>query len=1001
MGNRLVIPSLLFVIHCLLLLISPSASSSLCQNDQSLILLQFKQSLIVSTPPMAMDACAYNSYDSQKSYPRTFSWNSSIDCCLWDGVTCDESTGQVIELDLSCSQLYGTIDSNSILFRLSYLKKLNLAGNDLSGSFSSLHKFGNFSYLTHLNLSSSYFYGQIPMEILRLPNLYSLDLSKLSEVILEPPSFKFLLQNSTQIREIVLDEIPLYSTMPKNLSFHITTLSLSQTVSDTGLRGSLPSSIFHLPNLRKLDLNFNFDLTVDIQNSRWNSSSSLTYLDLGYTTCPPNIIESIANLSRLQYLGLASCGLSNEVSETIINLEQLTGLDLSDNYLEGKFSDLSFIKLWRLKKLYLYNNNITGNFPSSITNITQLQVLSVPENSLYGTLPSSLFSNLSTLYILNLGENRFHGPIPPSLFKNKNLFVLDLSSNNFSGTIDVSVLSYLQRLMELELSNNCISLVSNTKTNNATTWSPNLNFLGLSSCNLKTLSFLRDSKYLVSVDLSNNKIQGRIPEWVWSNRQLMDLNLSHNYLTSGVEGIQLLSLHTIDLRFNLVEGPLPVLLGPLGIFLASQNKFSGEIPLTFCNLKYISFLDLGNNNLSGTIPQCLGNASKYLEVLDMHNNEFGGFIPLTFSAGNQLQTLNVRGNKLEGKIPLSLVNCINLEVLDLGNNYFNDILPQWLLKLPKLQVLSLRSNNFHGTLATSITKSISSQLKIIDLSHNEFTGHLPMELFQSLTAMKNTDGEVGKARSYFGQRTYYKDSLVLVVKGSQRNFERILTVFTTIDLSSNKFEGNIPGAIGQLHSLRGLNLSHNMLCGSIPHSLRNLSLLESLDLSSNQLVGEIPNELESITFLSVFNLSHNHLTGCIPTGNQFNTFENDSYVGNDGLHGYPVTKGCGNNGVSSQPPTLQMLPQEHNESILDGFTWKAVLFGYGCGIAFGLIVGSLMLLTQKPYWFTRIVEEEGYKIMMKARRKKSKGILGNFSLIKEFTSNSFKELIYVLDYWIV
>ncbi|XP_031112130.1 receptor-like protein 9DC3 [Ipomoea triloba] len=238
--------------------------------------------------------------------------------------------------------------------------------------------------------------------------------------------------------------------------------------------------------------------------------------------------------------------------------------------------------------------------------------------------------------------------------------------------------------------------------------------------------------------------------------------------------------------------------------------------------------------------------------------------------------------------------------------------------------------------------------------------------------MKNTD-EARKSPSYFGDENeyYYKDSLVLEWKGNECNFLKILTVFTTIDLSSNKFEGSIPSALGQLLSLRSLNLSHNMLCGSIPRSFGKLSVLESLDLSSNQLVGKIPKELAPLTFLSVFKLSHNHLTGCIPKGNQFNTFEKSSYEGNDGLRGYPMTKDCGN-GVSSQPPTLEVLHQENNVSILYGFTWKVVLLGYGCGTVFGMVMGSLMLLTGKPFWIIRIVEEEGYKIMRKGNRKRSK-----------------------------
>ncbi|XP_019151880.1 PREDICTED: receptor like protein 30-like [Ipomoea nil] len=331
---------LLFVAQCLLFLISSVSLSAyaLCQNDERLALLHFKQSLKIDTNPIdycVQSSIQQNSYESvQNSYPKTISWNSSIDCCLWDGVTCDESTGQVIELDLSCGLLLGIFESDSTLFHLSHLQKLNLAWNRFDGSSIS-DRFGDFSFLTHLNLSNSGLCCRIPSKILHLPTLISLDLSDSyynSFLEIGNHDFMFLLQNATQLRELVLDGLDIHSSIPPIVSSSITTLSLS----DTDLQGSLPSNIFHLPNLQKLCLQYNKNLSIHFPSTKWNSSLSLSYLDLSYTRCPPNIIESLRNLSRLKLLGLANCGLSGKVSETILDLEQLTVLDLSDNNLEGQ-----------------------------------------------------------------------------------------------------------------------------------------------------------------------------------------------------------------------------------------------------------------------------------------------------------------------------------------------------------------------------------------------------------------------------------------------------------------------------------------------------------------------------------------------------------------------------------------------------------------------------------------------------------------------------------------
>ena len=123
---------------------------------------------------------------------------------------------------------------------------------------------------------------------------------------------------------------------------------------------------------------------------------------------------------------------------------------------------------------------------------------------------------------------------------------------------------------------------------------------------------------------------------------------------------------------------------------------------------------------------------------------------------------------------------------------------------------------------------------------------------------------------------------------------KIQSLFTTIDFSNNNFKGEIPKAIGELWSLKGLNFSHNNLTGHMPPSLGKLTNLEWLDLSSNKLIGEIPIQLSNLTSLEVLNLSENHLFGQIPQGKQFNIFTNDSYNRNLGLCGFPMTKACGN-----------------------------------------------------------------------------------------------------------
>jgi len=69
-----------------------------------------------------------------------------------------------------------------------------------------------------------------------------------------------------------------------------------------------------------------------------------------------------------------------------------------------------------------------------------------------------------------------------------------------------------------------------------------------------------------------------------------------------------------------------------------------------------------------------------------------------------------------------------------------------------------------------------------------------------------------------------------------------------LDLSSNKFTGNIPQSIGESKRLKHLDLSSNKFTGNIPQSIGELQELEYLDLSDNNLNhANIPiNEIESL-----------------------------------------------------------------------------------------------------------------------------------------------------------
>ncbi|XP_022735517.1 receptor-like protein 12 [Durio zibethinus] len=915
----------------------PYLALPLCSHDEAVKLIQFKHSFAIDKTSSA-DCDNFGN----KSYPKTDSWKEDTDCCSWDGVTCDNIKGRVIGLDLNCSWLYGTIPSNSSLFHLPHLQKLNLAFNDFNSSKMS-SKFGGFASLMYLNLSGSNFAGQVSSQVSHLSKLLSLDLSRNYGQTLQQHVLEGLVHNLTEVRDLFLDGTDMSSINPnvlRNLSSSLRSLSLYMC----GLGGKFPENVFHLPNLKLLNLGDNGNLSLNLP--QFNRSSHLKLLDLSAMSFSRELFESIGNLVSLERLDVSNAFFSGGgLPNSIGNLISLKDLELSNCNLSGSIP-ISLGNLSQLSYLYLSRNFFSGSIPSSLTNLKQLEFFTIFENMLEGsipdevnafpnlislglssnllggTLPSWLYSISSLKYIylshnqfsghikefqynslevIMLDNNKLQGPIPSSLSQLVNLADLSLSSNNLSGIVEFSMFSKLQNLGVLDLSSSHLSLNSNGTS--AVYTLPNLRYLSLPSCNVsKFPQFLRGSKSLLYLDLSNNSLSGKVSSLI-------------------------------------------------------------------CNMTSLRFLDLSHNNLSGIIPKCLGNLSESLRMLNLQMNKFHGIIPPTFTKGCQLKNLNLNGNQLEGPLTRSILNCRGLEVLDLGDNRINDTFPHWLGSLPELQVLVLRSNQLQGSIQDNRSNLSFSKIQIFDISSNSFSGVLPVRYLKNFKAMINlTENE--SATRYMGVKdgtvgTFYSYSIEIAIKGVKMEVVKIFIKLTSIDLSNNKFQGEIPKAIGNLNSLKGLNLSRNNLSGCIPTSIGNLISLEWLDLSSNKLVGTIPEKLLDLTSLSIFNVSENHLQGQIPQGKQFNTFGNDSYEGNRGLCGFPVSKGCGN----SELPPSNLLEEDGSKSNI-AFGWKAVLTGYGCGVVFGLVMGYFVFQTGKPKWIVALVEDRHHM-----RRKRSK--IGN------------------------
>ncbi|KAL5786886.1 hypothetical protein ACOSP7_003835 [Xanthoceras sorbifolium] len=264
-----------------------------------------------------------------------------------------------------------------------------------------------------------------------------------------------------------------------------------------------------------------------------------------------------------------------------------------------------------------------------------------------------------------------------------------------------------------------------------------------------------DLKKLTNLILAGCSFHGPIPDSIGSLQQLIFLTLNSNRFSGPIPASigNLSNLFWLDLADNQLEGKIPVsdgtspgldmLLNTLHFHLGN-NQLSGEIP----DKLFSSEMDLihalfENNSLTGMIPSSLGLARK-LEVIRFDRNSITGPVPQSLSNLTKIQELFLSNNKLNGTIP-SLAGMNVLHYLDLSNNSFEASevpssfsslqslttlimedtqlqgqIPSGLFSLPDLQTAVFKNNNLSGTL--NISTSRSSQLQFIDLQNNSISG---------------------------------------------------------------------------------------------------------------------------------------------------------------------------------------------------------------------------------------------------------------------------------------
>ena len=228
---------------------------------------------------------------------------------------------------------------------------------------------------------------------------------------------------------------------------------------------------------------------------------------------------------------------------------------------------------------------------------------------------------------------------------------------------------------------------------------------------------------------------------------------------------------------------------------------------------YVTQLNLAENNLSGYLPECIGELQHLTDISLWENYNLGGKLPAGLFSLENLKSLHIRICAIEGEISPDIKQLTKLESLSIGNNKFTGRFPSEISELKNLYFLSIDNGDF----------ILGNESQPINC--NNFT---PCEFPKSLCKLTNLKELYAYKNNFYGN--------IPSEIGQLKNLTQLM-------LQCNRFSGNIPVEICSLPNLEILYLEYNDLTGELPREIGNLKKLEQLNLQNNLLEGSIPNEI--------------------------------------------------------------------------------------------------------------------------------------------------------------
>ena len=880
--------------------------------------------------------------------------------CGWFGVTCEN--GRVTELELPNNNLVGNIPNS--IGDLTSLKVLQLNKNKLSGLLP--YTINHMYQLVYLFVNDNQLSGYFP-NLSEIPLTYNVNVennrftfegmeSTVHKLDLYAPQAKIplsynggvftvnaggsmsnntynwyrngaLIVSNTNVNSYSTSAVGTYRVEVTNrIATQLTLVSENHIIGPVGPVYNLETdrlaliSLYNSTNGGQWNRKSGWSVPGNVGDNPcgWEGVSCtdnrVTMLDLHNNNLVGTISASVGDLSQLTVLSIDRNTLSGSVPNILSGLMNLVSLNLNDNNLSGTIPTMSNIPV--SGSFRIENNRFT--FDGMESNISKLDTYSpqakivlrdsagiltafgggtIANNSYVWYRNAELAAITSTPSYKATGDATYHVVVANSIVTG-----LVLQSENYfvagTNSLENDRLA-LKQLYTLTNGNNWINkqgwVVPGNTGDNPCGW------YGVTCAEGR----------VVTLNLSNNNLEGRIGSLIGNLNQLTVLALDKNKLSFDIPaGLSNLSrLTVLALNDNQLTGLIPSLASISSSCLISveNNRFNfyslesnmdkldsyapqGKIEFNYGasrmtvhpegtttgatytfkwfqdDLLIATTTNVNNYYVGDNAVFRVEVTSSLVPGLTLTSSDLVVGIPTSLerdrlalvalynstsgNTWNNRQGWTVPGNPGDSPCGWYGVTCSSDRVtaINLQNNNLVGTIPAYLSKINFLQTLVLSNNQLDGGIPSELSYLL--ELRNISLNNNKLSGSIPVQLskLQYLNTFKLEANQLsGIIPFQFGN----------------------LSQLTDLNLSSNNFVGNIPEEFGNLAILTSLILNNNQLTGTIPVAVGNLNKLKTLRLSYNQFTGSIPSELKNLTLLNDLYLDHNQLSGNIPDMSDF------------------------------------------------------------------------------------------------------------------------------------